>query len=60
MMDGFGWAKYPMVKRINELREDIPITLLYGSRSWVDSSAGEKIKKLRPNSMVDLKVGPIP
>lgn len=56
MMDGFGWAKYPMVKRINELREDIPITLLYGSRSWVDSSAGEKIKKLRPNSMVDLKV----
>ena len=52
MMSGFGWAKNPMIKRIHEIRNDIPITLLYGSRSWVDASAGDVIQKLRPNSFV--------
>jgi pimeloyl-ACP methyl ester carboxylesterase len=52
MMSGFGWAKNPMIKRIHEIRHDVPITLLYGSRSWVDSSGGEHVAKLRPNSYV--------
>lgn len=52
MMSGFVWAKNPMIKRIHEIRHDVPITLLYGSRSWVDSSAGDIIQKLRPNSYV--------
>ncbi|KAL0278679.1 UNVERIFIED_CONTAM: hypothetical protein PYX00_000429 [Menopon gallinae] len=47
MMTGFGWAKNPIIKRMDMLRPDIPITLIYGSRSWVDNSAGEKIKELR-------------
>lgn len=47
MMSGFGWAKYPMVNRMDSLRQDIPITLIYGSRSWVDNSAGEKIQEIR-------------
>lgn len=50
MMSGFGWAKYPMVNRMDSLRSDIPITLIYGGRSWVDNSAGEKIKELRSTS----------
>lgn len=41
MMNGFGWAKNPMIKRIHEVRDDVPITLLFGSRSWVDSAAGD-------------------
>lgn len=53
MMSGFGWAKNPMINRIHELREDIPLTLIYGSRSWVDHSAGNIIKATRPNSFVD-------
>jgi abhydrolase domain-containing protein 5 len=56
MMAGFGWAKNPMINRIHEVHEDVPITLLYGSRSWVDSSAGEMIQKVRPNSFVQSHV----
>lgn len=56
MMAGFGWAKNPMIRRINEVRDDVPITLLYGSRSWVDSAAGDLIQKVRPNSFVQSHV----
>lgn len=52
MMSGFGWAKNPMINRIHEIRSDVPITLLYGSRSWVDSAGGDLIQKVRPNSFV--------
>jgi len=56
MMSGFGWAKNPMIKRINELQPNIPITLLYGSRSWVDNTAGEAIKQTRFGSYVNVQV----
>lgn len=52
MMSGFGWAKNPMINRIHLLDENVPITLIYGSRSWVDNSSSEVIKKVRPNSYV--------
>lgn len=56
MMSGFGWAKHPMVNRIDKMHKDVPITLLYGSRSWVDNSAGEIIKEKRIDSFVNLQV----
>ncbi|TGZ57511.1 Abhydrolase domain-containing protein 4 [Temnothorax longispinosus] len=56
MMQGFGWAKNPIVKRMDKLNDDIPITLLYGSRSWVDNSAGETIKQYRSSSYVNVQV----
>lgn len=56
MMSGFGWAKHPIVNRIDKLHKDVPITLLYGSRSWVDNSAGEVIKEKRMDSFVNLQV----
>ncbi|CAD6998503.1 unnamed protein product [Ceratitis capitata] len=56
MMASFGWAKYPMVHRLKDLRADIPITFIYGSRSWIDSSSGEKIKAQRVDSKVDIKM----
>lgn len=52
MMEGFGWAKNPMINRIHELDKNVPLTLIYGSRSWVDNASGEVIKKIRPNSYV--------
>lgn len=55
MMESFGWAKNPMIHRIKDVRQDIPITFIYGSRSWIDSSSGEKIKSQRGNSVVDIK-----
>lgn len=56
MMSGFGWAKHPIVNRIDKLHKDVPITLLYGSRSWVDNSAGEVVKEKRTESFVNLQV----
>ncbi|XP_019881715.1 (Lyso)-N-acylphosphatidylethanolamine lipase isoform X2 [Aethina tumida] len=56
MMSGFGWAKNPMVKRIDKLRPDIPITLTYGSRTWIDHSAAEIIKDKRMDSYFKLQV----
>ncbi|KAH8308963.1 hypothetical protein KR059_004515 [Drosophila kikkawai] len=56
MMQSFGWAKHPMIHRIKDVRRDIPITFIYGSRSWIDSSSGEKIKSQRGSNMVDIKI----
>ncbi|XP_034652007.1 (Lyso)-N-acylphosphatidylethanolamine lipase isoform X1 [Drosophila subobscura] len=56
MMQSFGWAKHPMINRIKDVRSDIPITFIYGSRSWIDSSSGEKIKSQRGSNMVDIKI----
>lgn len=56
MMSGFGWAKNPMIKRMNQIRDDIPITILYGSRSWVDNSAGEAIKDTGHHNYVNVQI----
>lgn len=57
MMDGFGWAKNPMIRRVDDLKESVPITLLYGSRSWVDKSPGEKIRENRSkDAYVDIQM----
>ena len=56
MSEQFGWAKYPMIKRIVELEKDLPMTYLFGSRSWVDSSVAYEIKYLRSSSYVDIQV----
>jgi abhydrolase domain-containing protein 5 len=52
----FGWAKHPMINRIGALREDVPITLLYGSRSWVDSASEGLIREKRQGSYVNTQV----
>lgn len=54
MTKSFGWAKRPMIQRVNQLDHNIPITMVYGSRSWMDISMGEKMKELRPCSYVDI------
>ncbi|XP_077287829.1 (Lyso)-N-acylphosphatidylethanolamine lipase-like isoform X2 [Arctopsyche grandis] len=54
MMHGFGWAKNPITRRMDELSVDIPITMLYGSRSWVDNITGDMIKSQRTKSYVNV------
>uniref|UniRef100_T1GLU3 AB hydrolase-1 domain-containing protein n=1 Tax=Megaselia scalaris TaxID=36166 RepID=T1GLU3_MEGSC len=56
MMESFGWAKNPMINRIHEVRKDIPMTFIYGSRSWIDSSSGDKIKTVRADSNVSIRI----
>lgn len=36
----FGFAKNPMIKRIDKIKTHIPIWFVYGSRSWIDCTAG--------------------
>ncbi|XP_033326244.1 pummelig isoform X2 [Megalopta genalis] len=55
MMQGFGWAKNPIIRRIGKLNPEIPITLLYGSRSWVDSSYWETLKQARSSSYINVQ-----
>ena len=36
MQHNFGWAKKPMLHRIaSDLNPDLPVSIIYGSRSWV-------------------------
>ncbi|KAJ6652383.1 hypothetical protein lerEdw1_011613 [Lerista edwardsae] len=52
MTESFGWARRPMLERIHLVRRDLPITLIYGANSWIDTSTGEKVRLLRPGSYV--------
>ncbi|XP_048523776.1 (Lyso)-N-acylphosphatidylethanolamine lipase isoform X2 [Dendroctonus ponderosae] len=56
MMNGIGWAMHPMERRIHLLNSHIPITLLWGSKSWIEHSAEDILKTKRSNSYFDLKV----
>ncbi|XP_067837812.1 1-acylglycerol-3-phosphate O-acyltransferase ABHD5 isoform X2 [Heptranchias perlo] len=51
----YGWAKQPMLQRINQMPEDITITVIYGARSCIDGNSGNLIKALRPKSSVNIK-----
>ncbi|XP_076163871.1 pummelig isoform X2 [Ptiloglossa arizonensis] len=55
MMQGFGWAKNPIVRRMDKLSPEIPITLLYGSRSWVDNSSWETLKQSGSSSYINVQ-----
>ncbi|XP_057577377.1 (Lyso)-N-acylphosphatidylethanolamine lipase isoform X3 [Hippopotamus amphibius kiboko] len=52
MMESFGWARRPMLERIHLIRKDVPITMIYGANTWIDTSTGEKVKLQRPGSYV--------
>ncbi|XP_039592865.1 1-acylglycerol-3-phosphate O-acyltransferase ABHD5 [Polypterus senegalus] len=49
----YGWAKRPMLQRIGLVQADIPITVIYGARSYIDGNSGNEVKELRPNSHVE-------
>ncbi|XP_015251345.1 (Lyso)-N-acylphosphatidylethanolamine lipase isoform X2 [Cyprinodon tularosa] len=47
MSETLGWAKRPMLQRVNLLSPSMPVTMLYGARSWVDSSSGDRAAEIR-------------
>ena len=36
------------------LASSVPLTFVYGARSWMDSSTGERVQELRPRSYVQV------
>ncbi|KAG8442888.1 hypothetical protein GDO86_011627 [Hymenochirus boettgeri] len=48
----YGWAQRPMLKRIDKMHPDIPITVIYGARSCIDGNSGSAIQSLRPDAYV--------
>ncbi|XP_042565127.1 1-acylglycerol-3-phosphate O-acyltransferase ABHD5 isoform X2 [Clupea harengus] len=50
----YGWAKHPMLQRMGLIHADIPMTIIYGSRSSIDGYSGTSIKELRPHSHVEV------
>uniref|UniRef100_H3CLV8 1-acylglycerol-3-phosphate O-acyltransferase ABHD5 n=1 Tax=Tetraodon nigroviridis TaxID=99883 RepID=H3CLV8_TETNG len=53
-MTPYGWAKRPMIHRMDQLQPHIPIAIIYGSRSSVDSNSGAAIRELKPGGGVEL------
>jgi len=55
---GFGWARHPMGTqcRLETLRPELAITLVHGSRSWVDRDPGFRVQYHRPESHVSVEV----
>ncbi|KAL3288218.1 hypothetical protein HHI36_002668 [Cryptolaemus montrouzieri] len=55
MIQGFGWAKNPMIHRVKNLKNEISITMMYGSNTWMHNLA-EKVKEIRPDCSVDVQI----
>ena len=52
----YGWARHPMIYRIGNIDRNVPITMIYGSRSWIESSSGRETQTRRSGSYVDVQV----
>lgn len=56
MTDKGGWPKHPMMYRLNSLDWRVPVTFVYGSRTWINRQPALQIKYSRLNSYVDVQV----
>lgn len=56
MSESLGWAKRPMLQRVHLLPPSMPVTMLYGARSWVDSSSGESVAQIRKQAYTKVLV----
>ena len=43
------WARDPLIKRINLLDDKVPITFIFGSKSWFDHGSAYEVKCSRSN-----------
>lgn len=57
MAESLGWAKRPMLHRVHMLPPTLPVTMLYGARSWVDSSSGDQVVHIRNHENTRVLVG---
>jgi len=51
----FGYAKNPIITSIDQLDPKVPLTFIYGGKSWITSDSGKMIQDLRKDSYVDVQ-----
>ncbi|TSP09058.1 Protein ABHD4 [Bagarius yarrelli] len=56
MCGSIGWANKPMIHRVHLLPSSLPVTMVYGALSWVDSSTGNHVAQIRGQSPTRLVV----
>lgn len=56
LMQGLLHAKFPIIDRIDEMPKEMPLTFIYGERSWMERSSGYQIKEERFNSYVNVQI----
>ncbi|XP_045907052.1 (Lyso)-N-acylphosphatidylethanolamine lipase isoform X2 [Micropterus dolomieu] len=54
MSESLGWAKRPMLHRVHLLPPSMPLSILYGARSWVESSSGDKVLEIRNHAHTEV------
>ncbi|CAM5154312.1 unnamed protein product [Eretmochelys imbricata] len=55
-----GWARRPMLERIQLLPRELPITLIYGAESWIDTSTGRRVRSCGPTATSGTWPSPAP
>lgn len=56
LVESLGWAQNPMIDRIGDVSTDIPIMMIHGEDSWVDSSICEEVRNIRSKSVVNVEI----
>jgi len=56
MTKHYGWAKRPMLHRFGAIDPHVPVTFIYGSKSWIDSAPAYELQARRADSYVDVQI----
>nr|CAB3219658.1 abhydrolase domain-containing protein 4 [Phallusia mammillata] len=54
MNENLGYAYRPMLTRISAMNKEVPVTFVYGARSWMDISSGHQTQNLLPDNHVEV------
>ncbi|OQV12719.1 Protein ABHD4 [Hypsibius exemplaris] len=54
MTGGFGWAKSPMSGRMTTMASHVPVSFIYGSRSWIDHNVAYTVKDSRNDAFTEI------
>lgn len=56
LLNGGPWPKHPIGERMKEnFPSDIPVTFIYGGKTWMRTDYGDIIKESRPNSYTNIE-----